>query len=71
LRWRQWWRALTGSAFWKQIRGRLPVDLDENAIPRSLLERFGGSWAERMRALLVLLGPVTGRVGPSVQIESR
>jgi len=51
-RWCQWWRALTGSAFWERIRGRLPVDLDCGALPGSLLDRFEGSCAERMLQLV-------------------
>jgi hypothetical protein len=70
-RWRRWWDALTGSAFFRVIRGRLPPDLDETAMPTSLLERLSGSWAERMRELLLLLRPMQLRAFPGALRESR
>jgi hypothetical protein len=61
-RWRRWWRELTGSAFWQSIRGRLPIGLDLERVPTSLLESFSGESAERVRHLLELLRPLTGSV---------
>ena len=63
-RWCQWWRALTGSAFWTRIRGRLPVALDASALPESLLRCFEGSWAERMLQLVRLLASGDGTEFP-------
>lgn len=54
-RWRAWWRGLVGSAPWQRLRGQLPVDLGEDGLPGSLLERLSGSCFERMMALLRLL----------------
>ena len=54
-RWRAWWQELVGSPPWQWLRGRLPVDLDEDGLPRSLLERLSGTCSERMLALLRLL----------------
>jgi hypothetical protein len=59
-RWRQWWRALTGSAFWEKLRGSLPVDLDGGALPESLLDRFEGPCTERMLRVLRLLASGDG-----------
>ena len=59
-RWKTWWQQLTGSAFWQRIRGTLPIDLQVGDPPKSLLDRFDGSPAERMQRLLELLAPVTG-----------
>jgi hypothetical protein len=70
-RWRQWWRALTGSAFWERLRGKLPVDLDGGALPGSLLDRFDGSPAERMLRLLRLLASGDGSDFPSALAGSR
>lgn len=70
-RWRRWWDALTGSSFFLAIRGRLPPDLDETSMPSSLLERLGGSLADRMRELLLLLRPMQGRAFPGALEESR
>ena len=59
-RWRTWWQQLTASSFWQRIRGTLPIDIDLGDLPKSLLDRFDGNPAERMRRLLELLGPITG-----------
>lgn len=70
-RWRRWWGSLTRSSFVRAIRCRLPPDLDETAIPASLLEQSSGSWADRMRELLLLLRPMRGRAFPGALEESR
>jgi hypothetical protein len=59
-RWKTWWQQLTGSAFWQRIRGTLPVDLEFGDLPKSLLDRFEGTAADRMQRLLELLAPITG-----------
>lgn len=58
-RWRQWWRELVGSAFWVRARGQLPVDLDVEALPGSLLSQYRGSATERMLRLLEWIGPLS------------
>jgi len=70
-RWCRWWRALTGSAFWERLRGKLPVDLDGGALPGSLLDRFEGSCAERMLGLLRLLASGDRSDFPSALAGSR
>jgi hypothetical protein len=70
-RWCRWWRALTGSAFWERLRGKLPVDLDGGALPGSLLDRFEGAAAERMLGLLRLLASSAGSDFPSALAGSR
>ncbi len=61
-RWCRWWRTLSQTELWIGARGRLPVQLDEQALPASLLAYYAGSAADRMRRLLVFLAPLTGRV---------
>jgi hypothetical protein len=63
-RWRQWWGALTGTAFWSRVRGLVPVDLDAAGLPESLLARYAGTAADRTVGLLRLLGPLTGTLIP-------
>ena len=61
-RWCRWWRALPQTAPWLSTRGTLPVELDEQALPASLLDRYSGDAADRMQLLLRWLRPWTGRV---------
>lgn len=61
-RWCRWWRALTETGLWIGSRGTLPVDLDEQTLPASLLARYAGSAADRMVHLLGFLRPLSGRV---------
>lgn len=61
-RWCRWWQALPGTASWSRARGTLPVDLDEQALPMSLLDRYRGSAADHMRLLLRFLLPWSGQV---------
>jgi hypothetical protein len=61
-RWCRWWRALTRTQLWIGARGMLPVDLDEQTLPVSVLARYAGSAADRMAHLLRFLCPLTGRV---------
>jgi len=42
-RWRQWWRNdFVRSPFWRAARGRLRKPVDEDSLPRSLLNAFPG-----------------------------
>ena len=42
-RWRQWWQKdFVRSSFWKALRGRLRMQIDESALPLSLLNSFLG-----------------------------
>jgi len=66
--WRRWWRALTGMAYWVQARGRLPVELDVEAIPASLLSEYAGHAGERMVRLLQWVQPFTARIAPEQAI---
>jgi hypothetical protein len=55
-RWRQWWKELFPQTdAWRVIAGRLASPVVESGLPTSLLERFDGSAADRVRALLRLL----------------
>lgn len=56
-RWCRWWTELIGSAFWIRAQGQLPVGLDVQALPASLLGRYTGSASDRMLSLLRWLGP--------------
>lgn len=58
-RWREWWRALTGTSWWGRSRGQLPVDLDEHGLPESLLARFEGKARKRMFRMLLFLRPLS------------
>jgi hypothetical protein len=61
-RWRVWWRdAFTTTPFWQITRAAFMPPADEDRLPIALIERFTGSAAERMRALLRFLAPITGR----------
>ena len=60
-RWRQWWRAtFTESRFWCVARAAFMPPVDQGRLPASLLERFAGSDAGRLLALLRFLAPITG-----------
>lgn len=64
-RWQRWWReSFPCSALWSAERGRLMPRIDESALPESLLERFTGSFHDRLISLLRFLSPLTtGRAG--------
>ena len=66
-RWRDWWRAaFTASSFWRIAAAAFMPPVDEAALPGTLLERFAGMVATRMRGLLRFLLPITG--GRAVQV---
>jgi hypothetical protein len=60
-RWREWWRdTFTASPFWQIGRATFMPAVDQDRLPVSLIERFTGSGAERLMALLHFMGPITG-----------
>jgi hypothetical protein len=62
VRWRTWWLIVfANSPFWQGARALVMPPVDEKRLPASLLERFAGSLAERLVALLRFL--VTGGAG--------
>jgi len=58
-RWLGWWRGpFLHTEVFVAIRARLvSVDIDE--LPRSIVDRFPGSMADQVRAMLQLLAPIT------------
>jgi hypothetical protein len=63
-RWRLWWRTtFMQSRFWSGARAAFMPPLDPDRLPASLLERFTGSDAQRLLAILRFLGPITGGSG--------
>lgn len=60
-RWRLWWRdAFTTTPFWQIARAAFMPPIDAAQLPVAIIERFIGSAAERMIALLRFLAPITG-----------
>jgi hypothetical protein len=60
-RWRGWWRdAFTTTPFWQIARAAFMPPIDAKQLPVAIIERFTGSAAERMIALLRFLAPITG-----------
>src|SRR5215470_11265129 len=60
-RWRVWWREVfTTTAFWSSARAALMPPVDEERLPEALVQRFSGSAAERLIALLRFLSPLSG-----------
>lgn len=60
-RWRVWWRStFTDGSFAQFAKARFMPPVDIAGLPASLLDRFAGSTAERLIALLRLLAPLTG-----------
>jgi hypothetical protein len=60
-RWRAWWRnTFTASPFWQIGRATFMPPVDQDRLPASLIERFTGSGAERLIALLRFIAPITG-----------
>lgn len=63
-RWRQWWRKeFVATRFWRGARGRFMPPVGERGLPYTLLERFEGTGARAVLALLSLLGPLSTRTG--------
>jgi hypothetical protein len=60
-RWRAWWRdTFTASPFWQIGRATFMPPVDQARLPASLIERFTGSGAEQLIALLRFIAPITG-----------
>jgi hypothetical protein len=60
-RWRLWWRStFTEGAFAQRAKASFMPPLDIASPPASLLDRFAGTTAERLTALLRFLTPLTG-----------
>ena len=60
-RWQVWWREVfTTTAFWSSARAALMPPVDEERLPEALVQRFSGSAAERLIALLRFLSPLSG-----------
>lgn len=60
-RWRSWWRSgFAQGACWRAARGLIVPQVDEEALPGSLLERMTGELPERVTRVLMLLLPLTG-----------
>jgi hypothetical protein len=60
-RWRGWWRdTFTASPFWQIGRATFMPPVDQDRLPASLIERFTGSGAERLIALLRFIAPIAG-----------
>ncbi len=59
-RWRRWWReTFPTSSFWRARRGDFRHGVDEQEMPGSLLECFGGERDVGLLAMLRWLGPLT------------
>lgn len=59
-RWRRWWREeLPAAGAWQGLRGKLRGGLRVEELPCSLLERFAGSAAEKLVALLRFVTPLS------------
>jgi hypothetical protein len=59
-RWRTWWRdGLTATPFWQTARAALMPPVEHDRLPASLLDRFAGSAADRLIALLRFIAPIT------------
>jgi hypothetical protein len=60
-RWRAWWRTtFMATAFWRAVAGRFLPPVRVDALPASLLDRFGAPDAcSQLRHVLRFLGPLT------------
>lgn len=56
-RWQRWWAELAGTPLWERVRGRVPVGLDVEQLPKSLLDAGVGDAIERVLAALQMLRP--------------
>lgn len=64
-RWREWWLSeFQESAFWKAARARFSPALEEGALPRSLVDGFGGEGPGPIERLLRFLKPITTSSAP-------
>jgi hypothetical protein len=60
-RWRTWWRTtFVAAAFWRLVAGRFLPRVSVDALPASLLDRFGGAEvAVQLTHVLRFLSPLT------------
>jgi hypothetical protein len=59
-RWHRWWRdVFVRTAFWQALRARFAPAIEEDDVPRSLLERFTGDACLQVIAALRVLSPLT------------
>jgi hypothetical protein len=59
-RWQSWWRgAFATSSFWQSARSRFMPPVEVEALPGSLLERFGELAVTTVTRLLQFLAPIT------------
>ena len=66
-RWCGWWRtAFAASGFWDTASASFMPPVNTGSLPASLLERFVGDGDAQLRALLRLLGPITGNATDQV-----
>jgi len=64
-RWQEWWlRSFAAGRFWNAASAAFMPPVQPSRLPASLLERFAGSAAERLVALLRFLAPITGGAYP-------
>lgn len=67
-RWREWWLTdFLKSAFWMTVRARFSPLLNEDTLPRSLVDAFGGEESGPMERLLRFLSPITTSSAPECQ----
>jgi hypothetical protein len=63
-RWRRWWlRDFAESDFWKLLKAKFAVPVEQGCLPASVLERFEGDERSRLVATLRSLAPITGGQG--------
>jgi len=59
-RWHHWWRdAFVHTSFWKTARARWATAIEEDGLPRKLVERFSGGAFAQVVATLRFLSPLT------------
>lgn len=62
-RWCRWWRdCFITTKFWRQAKGRLPINCLNDNYPRSLLRAYSGLFNDRLVAVLQFLAPLTAGI---------
>lgn len=70
-RWLSWWRGpFLSTEVFLAVRARL-IGVETTELPASIVGRLEGSWQERTRTLLELLGPITATSVPDRSGVSR
>jgi hypothetical protein len=70
-RWLAWWRGpFISTEVFLAVRARL-IGVETAELPASIMGRLEGSWRERARTLLDLLGPITAKSVPDRSRVSR